>query len=150
MVFDSERTIWYHQAVGMTHPPVGPERGRALDDLFDGALDQPPDVRAAWLRARCGDAELRAEVEALLEAHDRSDDIFGRKALELAEPLLRARRTEGHIGPYRVDREIGRGGMGVVYLAERADGQYRQRVAIKVLRASPDAGELRRRFAAER
>ena len=54
------------------------------------------------------------------------------------------------IGPYRVVRELGRGGMGVVYLAERDDGQYRQRVAVKLLRSSPDAEELRRRFVAER
>jgi serine/threonine-protein kinase len=54
------------------------------------------------------------------------------------------------IGPYRVVRELGRGGMGVVYLAERDDGQYRQRVAVKLLRSSPDAEELRRRFLAER
>ncbi|HKG93212.1 MAG TPA: serine/threonine-protein kinase [Gemmatimonadaceae bacterium] len=55
-----------------------------------------------------------------------------------------------HIGPYRVQRELGRGGMGVVYLAERDDGQYRRRVAVKVLRAGPDADELHQRFVAER
>ncbi len=54
------------------------------------------------------------------------------------------------IGPYRVLRELGRGGMGVVCLAERDDGQYRRQVAIKILRATPDAEELHRRFLAER
>ena len=54
------------------------------------------------------------------------------------------------IGPYRVLHELGRGGMGVVYLAERDDGQFRRRVAVKVLRDSPDAEELHRRFVAER
>ena len=54
------------------------------------------------------------------------------------------------IGAYRVLRELGRGGMGVVYLAERDDGQYEQRVAVKLLRASPDAEDLHRRFVAER
>ena len=54
------------------------------------------------------------------------------------------------IGAYRVVRELGRGGMGVVYLGERDDGQFRRRVAVKLLRASPDAEELHRRFRAER
>src|SRR5215203_5006347 len=110
----------------MTHVPVDPERRRAVDDLFDGAL------------------------EALLEANDHSDGILDRNALELAGAFIRAPRIERHFGPYRVLRELGRGGMGVVYLAERDDGQYRQRVAVKVLRASQDADELHQRFVAER
>ena len=55
-----------------------------------------------------------------------------------------------HIGPYRLLREIGRGGMGIVYLAERADGQYRRQVAVKLLRVTHDPEMLRRRFLAER
>src|SRR5690606_20771204 len=58
--------------------------------------------------------------------------------------------TVRRIGPYRVHRELGRGGMGVVYLAERDDKQFRRLVAIKLLRGSPDAEELRSRFLAER
>src|SRR5215207_10260541 len=134
----------------MTRLHIDPERRRVVDDLFDGALDQPPDQRAAWLHARCGEAELRREVEALLEANDHSDGILDRNALELAGAFISGPRIERHIGPYRVLRELGRGGMGVVYLAERDDGQYRQRVAVKLLRASPDAEELHRRFLAER
>jgi serine/threonine-protein kinase len=133
----------------MTHLPIDPERRRAIDDLFDGALDQPPDERAAWLDAHCGEAELRAEVEALLRAHDSTHPIFDRNALELAGGLASAPRPE-RIGVYRVLHELGRGGMGVVYLAERGDGQYRRRVAIKLLRNSPDAEDLTRRFVAER
>jgi serine/threonine protein kinase len=129
---------------------MNPERQRVIDDLFDGVLDQPPEARAAWLHAQCTDAGLRAEVEALIEAHDRSDAIFDRNAMEVAGPLLRGPRVESQIGPYRLVRELGRGGMGIVYLAERADGQYRRRVAIKLLRNSPDSEELTRRFTAER
>jgi eukaryotic-like serine/threonine-protein kinase len=54
------------------------------------------------------------------------------------------------IGPYRLLNELGRGGMGIVYLAERADGHYRRRVAIKLLRNTPDTEDLHRRFVAER
>ena len=131
-------------------PPLNPERQRIIDDLFDGALDQAPDARAEWLRAQCPDVELRAEVAALIAAHDENDAIFDRNAIEVAGPLLRAPRVESQIGPYRLVRELGRGGMGIVYLAERADGQYRRRVAIKLLRNSPDSEDLNRRFAAER
>src|SRR5688572_19418551 len=133
----------------MTHTPVDPERRRAVDDLFDGAVEQSPDQRAAWLQAHCSDAALRAEVEILLRAHDETDAIFDRHALHLAAPLVSARPLE-RIGSYRVLRELGRGGMGVVYLAERDDGQFRRRVAVKVLRASGDADELHRRFLAQR
>jgi serine/threonine-protein kinase len=58
--------------------------------------------------------------------------------------------VERHIGPYRLLRELGRGGMGIVYLAERADGQFRRHVAVKLLRVTHDAETLRRRFLAER
>jgi serine/threonine protein kinase len=134
----------------MPKSPTDPERQRAIDDLFDGALDQPPDQRAAWLHAQSADTELRAEVEALIAAYDRPDSVFDRNALHVAGNLLSALRIEPHIGPYRVLRELGRGGMGVVYLAERDDGQYRRRVAVKVLRHGPDPDELHRRFLAER
>ena len=124
-------------------------RRRTVDDLFDGALDQPPDQRAAWLRGQTDDPSICAEVETLLAAAESSDGLLDRNAAELAGDLIATLRIE-QIGPYRVLRELGRGGMGIVYLAERSDGQYRRRVAIKVLRASPDADDLQRRFLAER
>jgi serine/threonine-protein kinase len=134
----------------MTRLPIDAARRRAIDELFDAALDQPRDQRAAWLEARSDDAELRLEIEALLRAHDRSEGILEQDAVAAAGALLSAPAIDRHIGPYRVLRELGRGGMGVVYLAERADGQYRRRVAVKLLRNSPDADELHRRFLGER
>ena len=131
--------------------PLSPTRRAEIEDVFEHALDLPSDRRAAWLSDRCTrDAELRAEVEALLAANDASSGILERRlpaaTTALATEALRDRR----IGPYRVVRELGRGGMGVVYLAERDDGEFRREVAIKLLRNSPDAEELHRRFIAER
>ena len=125
------------------------DRRREIESIFDGALDRPADDRSAWLAERCaGDGALQREVEALLSAHGRVDGVLDRPppvAVPFESPAMHR-----HIGPYRVLRELGRGGMGVVYLADRDDGHFRRRVAVKLLRASPDAEELHRRFRAER
>ena len=120
-------------------------RNDRIDELFDQALRLSPDERARWVaNAAVGDEELRAEVSELLAAHDMNEGI-----LERPRPKP-APGPERRIGAYRVVQELGRGGMGVVYLAERDDGQFTRRVAVKLLRASPDAEELHRRFVAER
>jgi serine/threonine-protein kinase len=126
------------------------DRYATIDAIFDEALDLPEERRAAWLKERCGDdVALRREVELLLAAHQKDSPLdvpAGAHVVAMDSDRPQGRR----IGPYRVLRELGRGGMGVVYLAERDDGQFRRRVAVKVLRASGDADELHRRFLAER
>jgi serine/threonine-protein kinase len=130
-------------------PPVDPDQPRTVDDLFDGAVELPADQRAAWLDEHCSDPGLRSEVEELIRAYEETHGVLDKKAYDLARPLFDKRQRE-QIGPYELLREIGRGGMGVVWLAERVDGQYRQRVAVKLLRNSPDTDELHRRFVSER
>src|SRR5690606_15377417 len=121
------------------------ENRPSADDLFEAALDVAEAERGAWLERACGaDAALRREVEELLAAHALSRGILDAGAPGAQSPGMR------RIGPYRVHRELGRGGMDVVYLGERDDGQFRRLVAIKLLRGSPDAEELRSRFLAER
>jgi eukaryotic-like serine/threonine-protein kinase len=118
------------------------ERRARIEALFEAALDLPEDDRGDWLESECaGDPELLAEVQALLAAHELADRIF-------AEP--ESAPLGGRVGPYRVIRELGRGGMGVVYLAERADGQFRRRVALKLVGTASEDDPVYQRFLAER
>ncbi len=125
------------------------------DRLFDEALEVAPADRARWLDDACaGNAALRDQVEALLRADAAAEGFLEISAVRCATPLLPEAETESPagrlIGPYRVERELARGGMGVVYLAERADGQFEQRVALKLLKRGMDSDEIYRRFLAER
>jgi eukaryotic-like serine/threonine-protein kinase len=130
---------------------LSPARRAEIEGVFEQALDLDPDRRGAWLSDRCAhDAELRTEVEALLAAHESPVGILERRLTPATTALPAEPLRDRRIGPYRVVRELGRGGMGVVYLAERVDGEFRREVAIKLLRNSPDAEELHRRFIAER
>lgn len=129
-----------------------PERREKVEELFEAALERSPGERTAWLREACwDDPELHHRVQLLLHAHERAEGI-----LELSVPqaaaLFGARRRETleRVGPYRLVREIGRGGMGSVYLAERDDEQFRQQVAVKLVPPGVDGGEIVRRFLAER
>jgi serine/threonine protein kinase len=123
------------------------------DRLFDEALELPPDARERWLAERCaGQPALRQQVEALLRADAAASDfleVTGRRLADL--PAAPAEPDSGpEIGPYRVVRELARGGMGVVYLAERADGPAGPRVALKLIRKGMGSDRIHRRFLAER
>ena len=146
--------------------PVTGERWRRVNRLLDLALDHASDERSALLDRECaGDDRLRAAVERMLEACEDSTGFLEEEpAPAYVAPVVAAslstdgahtrRAVEGlRIGPYRVVREAGHGGMGVVYLAERADDQYRSRVALKLMRVGASAmtdEHLARRFLEER
>jgi serine/threonine-protein kinase len=135
------------------------QRWQRIGAIFDQAIDAPPHARACLLEGLCdGDPELRREVEALLGA-DAAATAFERgvdaarnsAALEWAETREGESGTAGErIGPWRVLRELGRGGMGVVLLAERADGQFQQRAAIKLIKRGMDSDAVQARFLRER
>ena len=122
-----------------------------LREVFDAAIDSPPEARAARLDALAADdPELRRTVERLLAAHDAAGAFLDGGPQTLALPDA-APVVVGHrVGAYEIVRELGRGGMGVVYLGVRVDDQYRKAVAIKVLRAALDRDVLHARFARER
>ena len=124
-------------------------RWRLVDGVFAAALERPPGERAAFIDAACaGDLDLRREVERLLVA----DELAG-TFLEPAAggpPELGAEPENHRLGPYRLLRRIGGGGMGAVWLARRDDEQYQRDVAIKILRSGLESTEAEHRFLAER
>ncbi len=132
-----------------------PEAWQRVRDVLDQALQVSPGKRAEYLDQACaGETELRAEVESLVEAHERAGTTFLEgEAIQAAgfEGSAGNAALEGQrIGPYRVVEEIGHGGMGVVYRAVRADDQFRKEVAIKVVRGGLGDEWGFQRFRAER
>jgi serine/threonine protein kinase/tetratricopeptide (TPR) repeat protein len=118
-----------------------------IKELFEAALDREPSERAGFLRVACGqDSGLRVEVESLLSAHAESDPLsvspFPTELLKGAEPAK-------SIGPYRLIKKLGEGGMGQVWLAEQTKPLHRQ-VALKLIRAGMYDDALLRRFQSER
>lgn len=134
-----------------------PDRWRRIEELFFAALDLDAPARGELL-AEETDPEVAREVAAMLAAHESEEPGIERFLLadQLAGPLPEAQtdrpgsRIGSQVGAYRLVELIGRGGMGEVYLAERADGQFAQRVAVKLLRAGFDTSQAVARFRAER
>lgn len=129
--------------------PVDRDRWRAIEEVLDGALDLPHEQRPGYLDDACaGDPDLRAEVESLLEAHEEAGDYLEVPAASLESALAASYRPGQYIGPYKLVREIGRGGLGLVYLA--VDSRLSRQVALKLLPSSRTAdSRARARFQRE-
>ncbi len=130
-------------------------RWRQVEDIFQESEDISVADRQAWLRIRCqGDEDLLAEVSSLLESEAAAAGQFMEGAFKRAivdfHDGEREATKDRRIGTYRVVRELGRGGMGTVFLAERADGLYQGQVAIKLIRPGMDTEFILRRFRRER
>src|SRR4051812_2313056 len=128
------------------------EQWSLVSGLLDEAIELPGEQRAAWLESLDGlDDNLKAELRSFLERHARieSSDFLG--SLPALGGLGHASQQAGLsvplapgmvIGPYTIEREIGRGGMGAVWLAQRADGLLKRPVALKLLRPGLHGEEL--------
>jgi len=132
-----------------------PSQWRKIEDLFHRALEQPEVERQLWLLNACaGDTALLNEVESLLESEKSNACVSIRERVAGAATAMTKSLEQSHlqrrVGPYRLLQQIGRGGMGTVYLAERADGQFEQQVAVKMVQPGMDTEFILARFRRER
>ena len=135
-----------------------PERWQKVEEIFQAAVDLLPEERARYIAQVCAnDTTLRSDVESLLSQHDSAGELLDQpfygntemnvfdSFVEEEDPMLGRR-----LGSYRIEREIGRGGMGAVYEALRADNEFNKRAAIKLVKRGMDTDFILRRFRKER
>jgi serine/threonine protein kinase len=129
-----------------------PQRFRQVRNVFEAVLEKAPAERVAFLEeAARSDPDLHAQVKRMLDAHECTVTFLDGAVAASAELRTDPRRLEGRrLGNYEILREIGRGGMGTVYLARRSDGLFEQQVAIKVVTPESAGRELIERFEQER
>ena len=135
-----------------------PERWRQVEEIFQAALDLTAEDRNRYVSEVCaGDTELRRDVESLLSQYDSAGElleepVYGNTELSVLESFVEDKdpMIGRRLGAYRIEREIGRGGMGAVYEASRADNEFSKRAAIKLVKRGMDTDFILRRFRKER
>ena len=130
-------------------PPIPSPQSE--ETIFNHALALPAHERKAYLDGACaGNAALRADVDALVCAHEASPDFMATSAADGAQPTLQHYEKPGDvIGRFKLLQKIGEGGCGIVYMAEQEE-PVRRRVALKVIKLGMDTKEVVARFEAER
>lgn len=140
------------------------EAWHRIEEVFVAALEHESFERDKFLDEACANDEpLRAEVDSLLASHEQAGGFIEAPAVAFVHELLPDELTGSdeeaavapslsgqRVGNYAIERELGRGGMGTVYLAHRADDQYKKLVAIKIVRRGMDTNDIVRRFRNER
>ncbi len=138
-------------------PPAGHQQDAArwqrVKGILDQVLESPLDRRKQVLDDLChGDTKLCDEVQEYLTYSDRAEDLLGDENLDepLPEDTPLVEVLPERAGPYRIDHEIGRGGMGIVYLAKRDDGEFERVVALKLIKTAGRRGKFAKLFWRER
>src|SRR6185295_16850971 len=135
-----------------------PERWRQVEEIFQAALDLSPEDRNRYVSDVCKeDTELKRDVESLLSQYDSAGElleepVYGNTEMSVFESFVEEKdpMLGRRLGSYRIEREIGRGGMGAVYEASRADNEFNKRAAIKLVKRGMDTDFVLRRFRKER
>lgn len=128
--------------------PLSPEIWQEIKRIFDAAVELAPAEQSAFLDSACPDAVARREVERMLAAD--YDTVLDHSPLATHSFAEGARLEGRRIGRYRIVAEVGRGGMGAVFAAVRDDGQFEQKVAVKVILSGLNTDTIARRFRNER
>ena len=140
----------------LAEPGIQLDRSRSrwqrLESIFLTASQLPAVERTRWLDRECaGDGDLRTQAESMLALDDVAEDELNAIIEGAASSLFRPEPIEGsHFGAWRIEREIGRGGMGAVYLALRDGADFEKLVAIKVIKRGVNTAAVLSRFLDER
>jgi len=130
------------------------ENWQKVEELLNAALEIAPTKRREFLDGIGADG-LRREVESLLDCEFKTDGFLASPAIAFSNDFFNDEDAPDallnqEIGNYKIIRELGRGGMGAVYLGERTDGKFSQQVALKLLKRELNTADIRRRFRHER
>ena len=123
---------------------MSPQRWEQLQRLFEALIDMPACERSGWLLANEDDADLGNEALALAASKEATVDPLALRFGEAADAAIPQAAAGLRLGPYRLISEIGSGGMGTVFLAERVDDEFDRKVAIKLIRGIPTSDANRR------
>ncbi|HQU82037.1 MAG TPA: serine/threonine-protein kinase [Pyrinomonadaceae bacterium] len=129
------------------------ERWKKIKNILENALETAPELRSIYLNEVCGnDEDLRNEVEKLLEFEQTDEDILEQNPVSAVFQNENSAKSQigRQIGNYKIIGELGAGGMGAVFLAERIDGEFTQKAALKLIKRGMDSDAVLRRFFNER
>lgn len=129
-----------------------PEKWKLVKDIFTAAVELPTDDRASFVITRAeGDDAVLDQVTALLRSDKQAENFIEEPAVDISSLLTDKSEMVGKmIGPYLIEGEVGRGGMGAVYRAVRSDEHFEKRVALKLIKRGFDTDDIVKRFRHER